>query len=121
MLEKNKNTAQSFYFRFVITAVVFGLAFLLWQKTQASTPDCDLLVGNAKQQCQDLEAKAQTYQDLIDIKNQQQDTLQKQMTLIDAEQSRNQNDLAQTKNQAESLTQQIEDLNRQIADKESSI
>lgn len=121
MFLKTKIKEKKLLFKFALIAAIFGLLFFNLKYGKADNIDCDQLKGDDKDKCEELEKKAKAYQDLIDIKNKQQNTLQKQMTLIDAEQARTQIDLLKTKNQADSLAQQIEELDREILDKENSI
>ncbi|PJA86632.1 MAG: hypothetical protein CO141_03725 [Candidatus Moranbacteria bacterium CG_4_9_14_3_um_filter_42_9] len=88
---------------------------------RAAGSDCALLTGDAHDKCDDLEKKAQAYQDLIDIKNKQQNTLQKQMEIINLEQSRNQQSLAITLTKVNILDEQIADFEKQIVAKEALI
>lgn len=102
--------------------IILIFAVFVFPNTQkAEGSDCTILTGDAHKQCDDLENKAKAYQDLIDIKNKQQDTLQKQMDLIDLEQSRNQQDLSVINLKATDLSQKIKDLEIQILGKETLI
>lgn len=118
--KKNKNTIR--LTQIIITAIIVIFAVFIFHTTKkAAGSDCTLLTGDAHKQCDDLENKAKAYQDLIDIKNKQQDTLQKQMDLIDLEQSRNQQDLSVINLKATDLSQKIKDLEIQILGKETLI
>jgi len=119
MLAKTKNNRIVLIFGLFLTAAVFGLA--LFSFVKADNIDCSQLTGDDKKKCEILEKKAEDYQDLIDIKNKQQATLQKQMQIIDTEQARTQAELADTKNKAEDLTGKISDLERDISYKEDLI
>lgn len=99
--------------------MLLSLAVFLLRSTKIiSAVDCDLLSGSDKEKCEDLEKKADAYRDLIDIKNKQQLTLQKQIELIDKEQARTQQDLSVISGKAISLDQQIQNLEEQINAKE---
>ncbi len=104
-----------------LAAAVFGLLFFIDQKSLAEDSDCGQLTGEDKDKCEELEKKAKAYRDLIEIKNKQQTTLQKQMTLIDTEQSKNQAVLRKTQEQAMTLEQQISELEREIKNKEEQV
>lgn len=116
MLTKIKNSQIVFVFRLVLTAAIFGLA--LFSLAKADNIDCGQLTGDDKEKCEILEKKAENYQNIIDIKNKQQTTLQKQMEIINTEQARTQTELAVTKNKAENLAGKIDDLERDINYKE---
>lgn len=102
--------------------ILLVFAFFVLRNTERTqSSDCQLLTGDDKNTCEELERKAKAYQDLIDIKNKQQTTLQKQMDLIDLEQSKNQQDLGIIQRKAEELSKQITDLEVQISSKENLI
>lgn len=105
----------------LIGLAIFGLLFFYSTKSRADSIDCSQLTGDDKDKCQILEDKAKAYQDLIDIKNKQQDTLQKQMALIDAEQQNNQIELQRTQARAATLAEQIDAIEQEISYKENSI
>lgn len=119
MVIKIKNNRIVLIFELLLTAAVFGLA--LFSLVKAEDIDCSQLTGDNKKKCEILEKKAEDYQDLIDIKNKQQSTLQKQMEIINTEQARTQAELADTKSKAEDLTGKINDLERDISYKEDLI
>lgn len=119
MAIKIKNSRIVLIFQLFLTAAIFGLA--LFSLVRAEDVDCDQLTGDDKKKCEILEKKAEDYQDLIDIKNKQQTTLQKQMEIINTEQTRTQAELADTKSKAEDLTGKIDDLERDINYKEDLI
>lgn len=119
MSVKTKNSRIALFFQLFLTAAVFGLA--LFSSVLADDIDCSQLMGDDKKKCEILEKKAEDYQDLIDIKNKQQTTLQKQMQIIDTEQVRTQVELASTKTQAEELEVKISDLERDISYKEDLV
>jgi septal ring factor EnvC (AmiA/AmiB activator) len=102
-----------------LTAAVFGL--VLFSFVKAEDIDCSQLTGDDKKKCEILEKRAEDYQDLIDIKNKQQNTLQKQMEIINTEQAKTQAALLETKNKAEDLSGRINDLERDIDYKENLI
>lgn len=83
--------------------------------------DCDNLTGDAKDECQNLNKKAKIYQELIDIKNKQQDTLQNQLDTIDKEQQMNQLQISSTQKQINDLDKRINELEKNILDKEADL
>lgn len=126
MLRKNQHKTKK-YFIAKASPVMWAALFLalpffggLFFPAQGAV-NCNLLTGDAKKKCKDLEEKAKTYRNLIDIKNKQQATIQSQMALIDAEQARNVAELKTTREKVQSLGQQITDLNREIISKEEEI
>lgn len=135
MFAKTKIIQKKLLFRFALVAAILGLAFFNFKYSKAEVFDCDTylknnsaantscnqLTGNAKDKCELQDEKIKSYCNLWEIKSKQGNALQKQMTLIDAEQARTQIDLLKTKNQAENLAQQIDGLDREIADKENSL
>ncbi|OGI16238.1 MAG: hypothetical protein A2Z52_02795 [Candidatus Moranbacteria bacterium RBG_19FT_COMBO_42_6] len=121
-MERMKNKTSFRFGRIFAASIILVLAvFVLQNVRKAESSDCDLLTGDDKKKCEELEKKAEAYQDLIDIKNKQQATLQRQMDLIDLEQSKNQQDLKIIHSKAESLSEQIKDLEIQILAKENLI
>ena len=92
--------------------------FFVFQPFHVSRAVCDGLSGDEKDQCEAKEKKAKTYEAIIKIKKQQANTIQSQLSIIDAEQSRNQNDLSKAHNNLQTLEQQIANLQKDIQDKE---
>lgn len=126
MLKKNQHKTKN-YFIAKASPVMWAALFLalpffggLFFPAEGAV-NCNLLTGDAKKKCKDLEEKAKTYRNLIDIKNKQQATIQSQMALIDSEQARNTAELKTTQEKVKSLGQQITDLNREIISKEEEI
>jgi len=107
--------------KLLISLAIFGLLIFNYKNRIARGVDCNSLTGDAEQQCKDLEKKAAEYKDLIDLKNQQQDTLQKQLATIDADQKRNQIEYQVAKNKVDSLSGQISSLESQIQDQEKMV
>lgn len=83
--------------------------------------DCDTLTGDAKDECENLEKKAKVYQELIDIKNKQQDTLQNQLDTIDKEQEMNKLQIGSTQKQISDLDKRINELEKNILEKEADL
>ncbi len=88
---------------------------------RADDTDCDELSGDAKDECKNLEKKAKTYKDLIELKNKQQDTLAVQLQAIDRDQEKNRNELQKTQSEFEILSQKIQNLESDIEEKEKFI
>ena len=82
---------------------------------------CDELIDDAKDKCKALEKKAEAYQDIIDIKVKQQNTLQAQMGLLDAEQAKNQTALQDVHQKFQTISDQISDLQRRIEKEQEQI
>jgi len=74
---ENKNKALSI--KVVLLMAIFGLLFFNYKNYSAQGVSCSTLTGDAAQQCKDLEKKAVEYKNIIDLKNQQQTTLQNQL------------------------------------------
>jgi peptidoglycan hydrolase CwlO-like protein len=115
-MKKIKNQYKIFVLGAIVTVCLLNV-----RKILADDTDCSVLTGDAKDQCENLEKKAQVYQDLIDLKNKQQDTLQNQLQAIDRDQNKNKNDLQKTQAEAENLVEQINSAERDIAEKEKYI
>ncbi|MCX6763151.1 MAG: C39 family peptidase [Candidatus Moranbacteria bacterium] len=105
----------------LVLAVLILLIFIPLKIQAADDLKCSELDGDAKKECKDLEAKAQEYQALIDLKNKQQNTLENQLLLIDLEQKRNQTDFQAAQKAVESLNGQIESLESDINNKEKIV
>lgn len=104
----------------ILSIFVLCFAFHV-SRLRAEDVDCDDLLGDAKEECQDLRKKAKVYKDLIELKNKQQGTLQAQLQAIDRDQMKNKNDLQKTQSEIENLSSQIENLERDISEKEKYI
>lgn len=117
-----KTKINAVYFRLFLTAAIFGLALFSFNNTgMAEESECSQLTGDDKDKCKELEKKAEAYRDLIEIKNKQQATLQKQINLIDAEKQKNQIIIQKTQDQVMTLSEQISLLEREILGKEEQI
>ncbi len=97
--------------------ILFGAFFFYTAKGS----ECDQLAGDDKLKCQELEKKAEAYRNLINIKDKQQQTLQKQMELLDKEQEKNKTDLQDTGLKTDELGSQIQELEREIDNKKSDL
>jgi peptidoglycan hydrolase CwlO-like protein len=114
------------------------LIFALPQLTLASSCDdtCEakcvaMYPGNASSQndceddcvddCEDLEKKAKVYENLIKLKNKQQDALADQLETINDQQATTLAQLKKAQSQVETLSQQIDDLSERIAEGEIKV
>lgn len=71
--------------------------------------------------CKDLEKKAKIYEDLIKLKNKQQDILADQLDTINGEQAKNLTQLQETQKKVKTLEEQIENLADEIKEGEFKI
>lgn len=101
--------------------LIFLSLFIILIPNVIYAEDCSQLTGNDKKECQDLEKKAQILQNIIDIKNNQQDTLAAQMASIDKEQAATKAGLDQTQKEADDLLKQVDSLERELADKNKEV
>lgn len=117
---------------FKLLAVVFSLSLLVFNFHKVHADSCSDQCANAypndpdqqnkcEDNCKDLEKKAKVYQDIIDLKNKQQDTLANLLDTINKEQERNQINLKTTQEKVMALSSQISSLEREIKEKEKSI
>lgn len=118
MAKRQENKNIQIVSKTVLTTASFLLLFLFTQGS-AQSYDCDLSAD--KEKCEAYEKKAKAYQDIIDIKAKAQATLQSQLAVIDAQQTKTQAELTSTKNKAEELKQQIADLEKDIANEQKQI
>jgi len=90
----------------------------LYPDSSDSRDDCeDKCVDN----CQDLEKKAKVYEDLIKLKNKQQDALSGQLDSINNEQAKTLTQLQEAQKKVQSLNQQIDNLSEEIKEGEFKI
>lgn len=71
--------------------------------------------------CKKLDKQAKIYEDIIKLKNKQQDTLAEQIETLNQEQEQNRSELMLTKKELEKINQLIERLKEGIKDREASI
>jgi peptidoglycan hydrolase CwlO-like protein len=71
--------------------------------------------------CESLEKKAKVYEDLIKLKNKQQDALAGQLDNIDNEQAKTLAQLQETQKKVQTLAQQIDDLSGEIKEGEFKV
>jgi peptidoglycan hydrolase CwlO-like protein len=77
--------------------------------------------SDTAQKIKDLEEKAKIYQQIIDIKQKQQDTLENQIALLEAEVNKLENETELKKKEIENLNMKINKLENQINETEVSI
>lgn len=97
------------------------LLFIAAIPAMVFSSDCSQLSGNDKKECEDLEKKAQLYQEIINLKNSQQNTLAAQMASIDNEQTATKINLEKAQQEAGTLSKQVESLERELADKNKEV
>ncbi|MCX6761881.1 MAG: C39 family peptidase [Candidatus Moranbacteria bacterium] len=108
--------------KFEIFVIIFFIFFFSYEKSVlADSNDCSALSGDAQQQCEDLEKKARIYEDLIKLKNKQQDALAGQLDSINSEQAKTVAQLQETQKQVQTLQQQIDNLEENIKDGEAAM
>lgn len=114
MQNKNKIIFQSFLLLTTVSILVFFSFSSSWAA-------CEGLTGDDKEECEDKieakEKKAATYEAIIKIKQQQAKTIQSQLSIINLEQSRNQNNLNQAHANLQTVTEQIVSLQKNIQEK----
>ncbi|MEI6587735.1 MAG: C39 family peptidase [Candidatus Moraniibacteriota bacterium] len=71
--------------------------------------------------CESLEKKAKVYEDLIKLKNKQQDALAGQLDNIDNEQAKTLAQLQETQKKVQTLAQQVDDLSGEIKEGEFKV
>lgn len=103
-----------------LLGTIISISYFLFF-TSAKAEDCSQLQGDAKDECENLEKKAEIYQDIINLKNKQQDTLANLLDVINKEQEKNQVGLRTTEDKVNALSSQIKSLEKDIADKEKEI
>lgn len=88
--------------------------FAFPNKTRAET-DCDDLSGSEERKCEELEKKAEAYQNLIELKNKQQNTLKNQLVIINSEQQKNRSEIENILEKSGDLERRISELEREIS------
>ncbi len=117
-----KNSAGEKKIKLKIFLILFFILFFSYGKNVlADSNDCSTLSGDAQNQCEDLEKKAKIYEDLIKLKNKQQDALAGQLDNINTEQVKTAAQLQETQKQVQTLQQQIDSLEGNIKDGEAEI
>jgi peptidoglycan hydrolase CwlO-like protein len=132
-MKKQQSKIRNAPLAFHIMVVVFIFSFLAFNPSITSAAsECETNCENTYpgeedkkddciDECKNLEKKAKAYQELIDIKNKQQDTLSSQLESIDKEQEINRLKLSQTQKQVLDLDQRINELEKGILAKESNL
>lgn len=108
---KRKNNKSENRIKFLLSAIIFFAAFLIFCEVKAESitdiSDNGSLSDDDKEKLEELQRKAEIYRQIIEIKQKQGETLNNQISLTDA-------NIEQVQNQIEISTKQIEDLNKQI-------
>lgn len=107
--------------KFVLFGAIIAVCFFNLRNSKAEEVDCNALSGDAEAECENLEKKAKVYEDLIELKDKQESTLQNQLTAINRDQEKNKNELQKTQADVENLTEQINSIERDISEKEKYI
>ncbi len=123
MFNKNSKDKNKKYQLLLLIAVSSFIAHALFYipSSKAEDTDCSDLSGDAEEQCKKLEKKAKVYEDLIELKDKQENTLQNQLTAINRDQEKNKNELQKTQADFENMTDKINSIERDISEKEKYI
>lgn len=113
----------------VLLAAIISVwpAFGFLNKEASAESTCNTLSDEAERtkciekQIKANETKRKTYQELVYLKKKTAITITNQLSLIDTQQQKNQAELSKTQAETKSLAQQIDDLDREIANKEKSL
>lgn len=96
----------------MLLAVLFSLALVSFQHIKAD---------DTSKKIKELEEKAKLYQQIIDIKQKQEDTLDNQITLIEAEINKLESEAELKKKEIDGLNSRINQLENQVDETEVSI
>jgi peptidoglycan hydrolase CwlO-like protein len=118
-IKNNKIIKFNLVFLLMVISALVLFNFAL--RTNVYAENCNELTGDSKDECIALEKKAQAYQDIIDIKVKQQNSLQEQMKLLDMEQTRNQIALQDAHQEFQNISDQINSLKKRIRYEETQI
>jgi len=123
MFNKNLENKNKKYWLLVLIVVFSFIAYFLFYipSSKAEDADCSDLSGDAKEECKKLEKKAKVYEDLIELKDKQENTLQNQLTAINRDQEKNKNELQKTQSEYENLAEKINSIERDISEKEKYV
>lgn len=102
-------------------AVLAVAVFIFSNYRDTSASECGTLVGDKRDECEALEEKQKAYEKIIDLKQQQQLTLQQQIDYLNGEQGKMQKDISSMEEEIKTLDGQIEVLAQAIVDKEAVI
>ncbi|NTU66648.1 MAG: peptidoglycan DD-metalloendopeptidase family protein [Candidatus Moranbacteria bacterium] len=102
--------------------VLSALYFSTFSFANASLSfNCDDYEGDMKDECEEKQKTARTLESIIKLKEKQADVITTQLDTINKQQEKNVSDLQLTKKTVEDLARKINDLDRDIADKENLI
>jgi peptidoglycan hydrolase CwlO-like protein len=90
----------------------------LYPTSSSSQKSCE---NNCVDDCEDLEKKAKVYENLIKLKNKQQDALSDQLDNINTEQAKTLTQLQETQKKVQTLDQQINNLADEIKEGEIKV
>lgn len=108
--------------KILLVVAIFALSLFNFAKIRASSlDDCNQLQGIKKEQCEEYDQQIEDYQAVLDLKSQQQTSIENQIQVVNDQQTQNNLDLQQIENQLNQLNQQISDLENQIQTKEQEI
>lgn len=111
----------------VITSLLASTAFFLflalgYVPRAAAEDNCDLITDkDDREKCEKLTKKIDAYNDLIELKQKQQSTLNTQIQSLDSQASRLEKEIATNQSEIASLDSQIQALTAKIAEKERVI
>ena len=123
MATKNKNIPK-LEKTFLVTAVFLMLILLGYSLKPAASviaieSDCNL--STDKEKCEELKKKAEDYQDIIEIKEKTEKTLESQLQILNTQQAKNEVELDKTKDKVDELSGKISELEQQIRSQEKQI
>lgn len=126
MLSSRKRIHQDqksiFFYRTLVGVVIFVLvSFFPFSILIIQASSCDVLEGDARDDCEDLEAKSKAYQNIIELKQRQGSTLSSQIDLLDAQVGKLETKINQNQRVIGDLTSQIDTLFGQIQEKETVV
>jgi peptidoglycan hydrolase CwlO-like protein len=106
----------------MIFVAVFGVGRMAFSDDSSITDLPNQAAIEKKQdKVEELEEKAEAYRNIIEIKQKQQDTLNNQVTILEAEINKSEVEIEANKKQIEELNNQITKLEKQIKEKENLI
>ena len=114
-INTKKNKLKNEKIIFLGLSILFLSVFISFRYIKADT------ASDTAQKIKDLEEKAKIYQQIIDIKQKQQDTLENQTAILEAEVSKLENETEMKKKEIDDLNSNITSLGKQIDETEVSI
>lgn len=126
-MQKNKEKKQKVIAKIFVALVISSAAgFSLWKIGKAQSESIEQLPqqttdAETQAKIEELEKRAKVYREIIDIKKQQSETLNNQISLMDSNIAQKETEIEINKQKIEDLNAQIERLQRQIQEKEQSM